>query len=164
MRGCQLFHSIHYPTLSIICLISRFIPSIIYSCFILFLSHFWLSNRSIPHTCCGVQRPGVRTFWFCWVHFLAKSIKHAIEHDEDEYAQSIGNAKADREGSDSEDEAEKEQTKGYDSFGNWNKGVVTITVKNATKLSPMDTCVHTRTLLRTLSLSNEYLLALACAR
>ena len=104
------------------------------------------------------------TFWFCWVHFLAKSIKHAIEHDEDEYAQSIGNAKVDREGSDSEDEAEKEQTKGYDSFGAWNKGVVTITVKTATKLSPMDTCVHTCTLLRTLPLSNEYLLALACAR
>ena len=104
------------------------------------------------------------TFWFCWVHFLAKSIKHAIEHDEDEYAQSIGNAKVDREGSDSEDEEQKEQTKGYDSFGAWNKGVVTITVKNATKLSPMDTCVHTCTLLRTLPLSNEYLLALACAR
>lgn len=65
----------------------------------------------------------VETFWFCWVHFLTRSLIHSTgkQDHEDEIEQ----------------ETKEEEERALSSASH--KGVVTLLMKNATKLQPMDT-------------------------
>ena len=89
-------------------------------------------------------------FWFCWVHFLAKTIAHSIENEEQEMlkANVLNSSEAGalvRNDSDSEDNeneggaAEGEDVKSENRKSHSGKGVVTVTVKHGSRLSPMDT-------------------------
>ena len=59
------------------------------------------------------------TFWFCWISFLANAVAHDLAPDEEE-----------------EEEEDEDVKRASATSG---KGVLTITIKNASQLLPMDT-------------------------
>ena len=85
-------------------------------------------------------------FWFCWVHFLANTIAHSIENEEQEMLEAntldhfVQSALTDFEDDDKEGgAADGEDARPDIRQTQSGKGVVTINVKHGSRLSPMDT-------------------------